>query len=99
MYHSFVQVMDAACTSTSDTLDTYAQFHPPHTYCFPKRSYGKKNVIWSSCQRTWFTKWPWLHYDEPSDVVLCSVCQRYIAMIQGRFASGSKDMPFVSVRN
>ena len=33
---------DGCCLyySTSDTLDTYTQFHPPHTYCFPKRSYG-----------------------------------------------------------
>ena len=44
-------------------------------------------------------KWPWLHYDEPSDLVFCSVCQRYNAMTRGRFASGSKDIPFLSVRN
>ena len=46
----------------------------------------------------WYTKWLWLQYDESSDVVFCSVCQRYNAMTRGRFASGSKDMPFVSVR-
>ena len=31
-YHSFVQVMDAACTSTSNTLDTYTRYHPLHQY-------------------------------------------------------------------
>jgi len=89
--------MNATCTSSSDKLDTCTLLHPPHTYCFLKWSFGKKNVILRSCQSTSFTKWPWLHYDEASDVVFCSVCQKYNTVTQGRFASGSKDMPFVSV--
>jgi len=81
--------------SSSGTTDA-TRFHPPHTYSFPKRSFGKKNAVLRSCQSTWFTKWRWLHYDEASDVVFCSVCQRYNTVTEERFSSVSKDTPFVS---
>ena len=49
--------MDADCASSSNTNYTFNQFHPPQSYCFPKRSLGKKNVVLRSCQSTWFSKW------------------------------------------
>ena len=49
--------MDADCASSSNTNYTFNRFHPPQSYCFPKRSFGKKNVVLRSCQSTWFSKW------------------------------------------
>lgn len=36
-------------------------FHPPADHVFPKSKSGDKL---RSCQAHWFTKFPWLHYDE-----------------------------------
>lgn len=36
-------------------------FHPLADYVFPKSKSGDKL---RSCQANWFTKFPWLHYDE-----------------------------------
>ena len=48
--------------------------HPGPSYSFPKRDFGKKVVVKRSCKFEWFQTWPWLHYDEEKDVVLCHVC-------------------------
>ena len=39
--------------------------HPDAGYKFPKRSIGKKTVVNRSFQHTWFSKWPFLHYNGP----------------------------------
>ena len=41
---------------------------------FPKRSFGKKAVVYRSFQHSWFTKSPFLHYKESSDVAYCHTC-------------------------
>ncbi len=50
--------------------------HPPSHFVFPKREFGKKHVVKRSCQTSWFSTWPWLHYQatNPDDVVFCHVC-------------------------
>lgn len=50
--------------------------HPPSKFVFPKREFGKKQVVKRSCQVSWFSTWPWLHYqaNDPDDVVFCHVC-------------------------
>ena len=48
--------------------------HPPHHFIFPKRDFGQKKVVKRSCQASWFSKWPWLHYQQSSDAVFCHVC-------------------------
>jgi hypothetical protein len=50
--------------------------HPPSKFVFPKREFGKKQVVKRSCQVSWFSTWPWLHYqaNDPDDVVFCYVC-------------------------
>ena len=35
--------------------------HPPLSYTFPKRPFGKKNVAHRSCHAEWFKSWSWLH--------------------------------------
>ena len=37
---------------------------PGQGFKFPKRSFGKKNVVLRSFQQSWFTQWPFLHYNE-----------------------------------
>ena len=51
-----------------------AQAHQPRLYPFPKRSFGNKVLAQRSFQPSWFNKWPWLHYIEGSDAVLCFTC-------------------------
>ena len=49
----------------------------PHqlvSFLFPKRPFGKKNVVYRSFQPSRFTSWKWLHYDETTDAVLCQLC-------------------------
>ena len=42
---------------------------PGLDFIFPKRSFGKKSVIPGSYQHSWFSKWPFLHYNEAEDTV------------------------------
>ena len=42
----------------------------PISFPFPKRPFGKKNVVY---RPSWFASWTWLHYDETTDAVLSSV--------------------------
>ena len=50
--------------------------HNSHTT--HKRAFGKKNVAYRSCHAEWFTSWPWLHYEEDKDTVLCHVCPFHV---------------------
>ena len=40
---------------------------------FPKRAFGKRNRAFQS---VWFKEFPWLHYLDDTDVVLCHTCTR-----------------------
>ncbi len=40
-----------------------APIHPADNFVFPKKSFGKKQIVWRSCQAPWFKLWPNLHYD------------------------------------
>ena len=48
-------------------VDVPDQPHQPLTFAFPKRSFGKKTPVFRSCQPSWFSQWPFLHYDEAND--------------------------------
>ncbi len=50
------------------------QPHQLKSFDFPKRSFGKKVPVMRSFQAAWFDRWPWLHYIESRDVVLCFHC-------------------------
>ena len=49
--------------------------HQPISFRFPQREFDQKTV--TNCKRSfqakWFSKWPWLHYNEDSDSV-CFHC-------------------------
>lgn len=51
--------------------DVPAEPHQPLTFAFPKRSFGKKNAVLRSFQLDWFSKWPFLHYNEAKDAAFC----------------------------
>ena len=68
--------------------------HQPKAINFPKRSFGKKNPVFRSFQQEWFTKFPFLHYDEAKDIVFCHIC--LIAVKKKRMKTGYIDPAFVS---
>ncbi|KAJ8020062.1 Zinc finger MYM-type protein 1 [Holothuria leucospilota] len=45
--------------------------HQPSEFNFPVRTYGKQNRAF---QTHWFRSFPWLHYLETNDSVLCHTC-------------------------
>ena len=45
----------------------------PKNFDFPKKGYGKQN---RSFQQKWFEQFPWLHYNEENDSVLCFICTK-----------------------
>ena len=58
--------------------------HQPISFRFPQREFGKKldsdhatsrgKRAFISSQLEWFSKWPWLHYNEDSDSVYSFHC-------------------------
>ena len=43
----------------------------PQLFNFCKRSFESKKVVKRSFQPSWFTRWPFLHYDKSTDAVFC----------------------------
>ena len=70
--------------------------HPPSKFVFPKREFGKKQIMKRSCQASWFSTWPWLHYQthNPDDVVFCHVCVS--ALKSKRMERSKDDLAFTS---
>lgn len=67
------------CVSTLDlTTDNVHKiicpdepFHPPDTFIFPTREISNKP---RSCQHSWFTNFPFLHYVQENDTIVCWHC-------------------------
>lgn len=59
---------EADCNADETGTQLLAKFHPATNYDFPKNNADK------SCQHSWFEKFPWLHYIEDRDVVVCHEC-------------------------
>ena len=67
----------ALASSELATTDLPEHSHQPGPdFIFPKRSFGKKSVIPGSFQHSWFSKWPFLHYNEAEDTVICHSCMK-----------------------
>ena len=65
--------------ATSELAKTHLPEHsyqPGPDFIFPKRSFGKKSVISGSYQHSWFSKWPFLHYNEAEYTVICHSCMK-----------------------
>ena len=70
------------------TLDSRP--HQPTHFNFPQREFGQKGYRF---QVSWFQKWPWLHYIEHNDTVLCHTCAWAAAMELPSTEKG--ELPFV----
>jgi hypothetical protein len=66
----------------------------PHTFNFPKRSFGKKTPEQCSFNPQWFKNHSWLHYDESRDLALCFVCMT--ASREGKRSNSKMDKSFIS---
>ena len=61
--------------------------HQPQKFAFPRRQFGKKNVVERAFQPLWFQKFTWLHYDENCDAAFCYLCSS--AEKQGKLNAAS----------
>ena len=69
--------------------------HQPRKFNFPKREFGKSKLVKRSFQSSWFDKWPWLHYNENEDTVICYTCAQ--AAVQKKLNwSACADKAFIS---
>ena len=68
-------------------------FHPARSFVFPKRTIGR---VTRYCQRSWFDKYPFLHYDVDEDAVFCHTCM--LAVEQKKIRKAKRgDTAFVSL--
>ena len=63
----------------------------PTNFTFPKKTFGKQN---RSFQANRFTEFPWLHYNEQSDSVMCFICIQQNEKLNLR-AARNKDWVFI----
>ena len=68
----------ALATSQLATTDLPECSHQPgpdfiffQNVCLGRNVSGKKCVVQGSFQHSWFSKWPFLHYNEAEDTVFC----------------------------
>ena len=69
--------------------------HQPRSFNFPKKSFGKTKPVKRSFQPSWFDKWPWLHYNESDDSVLCFTCAQANAQKKLQWSTNA-DTAFIS---
>ena len=66
----------------------------PRPASFPKVSFGKgSKARYRSFQSSWFDKWPWLHWNESLESVLCHVCMQ--AVKAGTLRAKTCDQAFI----
>ena len=70
------ETVPTAVTTPVQLASNADQPHQPIKILFPKRKYGLQKRAFQS---TWFETFPWLHYDERSDSVLCFTCSKQYA--------------------
>ena len=75
------------------------QFHdkpnqPAALISFPKRTFGKKQIVKRAFQWSWFKTWNWLHYDEVNDTAFCYYCGK--AEQEGKLKATNKDVAFIT---
>ena len=60
----------------------------PRSFNFPKRKFGQTKPVFRLVQPSWFTKWPWLNYDQAEDRMFChtgvEACKKGMTMPGGR---------------
>ena len=64
--------VDQSTASEAVEINITEPFQPAD-FNFPKKHCGKQNRAFQS---KWFSEFPWLHYNEQSDSVLCFICMQ-----------------------
>ena len=64
-------LLQASQFTTTDLPD-----QPGPDFIFTKSTFGKKSVFQGSFHHFWFSKWPFPHYNEAEDTVLCHTCMK-----------------------
>ena len=76
---------------------TYSSATPYQLYAYfvyPKRAFGKKNIIRRPFQQVLFKQWTWLHYDEANDLGYCHICVSTLK--QNKMKESNAEPSFVS---
>ena len=85
--------VDQSTASQAVELNITEPFQPAD-FNLPKTEHcGKQNRAFQSGK--WFSEFPWLHYNEQSDSVLCFICMQQNAKSNLR-ATTSKEVCFIS---
>ena len=62
---AYPYTVEASCSRFQAIPDLPPTPHQPSaSFVYPKRAFGKKNIVWRSLQQAWFKQWTWLHYNE-----------------------------------
>ena len=69
--------------------------HQPKDLKFPQRNFCKTKVVKRSFQPSWYTKWPWIHYNQNDDTVMCFICAQAAAQ-KKLLSSSHADLAFKS---
>ena len=81
--------------SVTDLPDIGNEPNQPRRYQFPKRPFGKKNVVYRSFQPAWFDRWQWLHYDSLRDLAFCFTCVKAIKTGKMKLSGNMKDSSLI----
>ena len=81
--------------SATDLPDIGNKPNQPRRYQFPKRSFGKKNIVYRSFQPAWFDQWQWLHYDSSRDLAFCFTCIKAIKTGKMKLSRNMKDSSLI----
>ncbi len=91
-------VMASSSSLSEDVSSRFTDFpdkpHQPLNLDYPKRMFGKKTVVERKFQASWYSQWPFLHYEESSDQVFCHTCVMGFKL--KRMRTNSADSAFVS---
>ena len=77
--------------NVDDTIIPTKPNQPLTDFQSPKRSFGKTKTMERSCQSSWFSRWPFLHYDEGKDTLFCHTC--LLAYKSKKMKTTSQDDP------
>ena len=81
--------------SATDLPDIRNKPNQPRRYQCPKRSFGKKNVMYRLFQPTWVDRWQWLHYDSSRNLVFCFTCIKVIKTGKMKLSGNMKDSSLI----
>ena len=74
-------------------------YHPSQTFSFPKRPFGKTEVVYRSCQANWFRSWSWLAtLWRNQGRRFCFLCMKAVCQKKITVKPGSCDDAFVSYK-